>query len=449
MINAGTGTTSPATANRELGLYQLLDPAVLADPYPLFHRLQTESPVLWDPFLHAWVVTGYEDVMAVLHNYSAKRTPTGEQLATLGMEAFGPVAELMVRQMIYLDPPEHTRARTLAAKAFAGSRVVGLRGHIAEIVEQLLDAAGDSADRRGLASEHGLVAAQPHHFQSETVDQPADPKKGRRSMDVVADLAVPLPAIVSCEILGLPSEDWPQLTTWTRAFSELLGNFQHSLLRPESAKQTVDDMTSYFRQAIRDRTARVDGLLHSLVTAEVGGEMFSEDEVIANAVITLVGGLETTTNLIGNGMLALLRHPGQWTLLREDPSLVPSAVEEFLRFESPIQHTARIAPEDGELGGCDIRKGQPVIAVIAAANRDPKHFADPDRLDISRPDNRHLAFGWARHHCFGAPLARLESELAFLAILRRMGSASLATDEVRWRQNAGSFRGLESLLVEF
>ena len=202
-------------------------------------------------------------------------------------------------------------------------------------------------------------------------------------------------------------------------------------------------MTDYFRHAIRTRSRRSrDGLLHALVSVESDGDRLTEEEVIANAIITLVGGLETTTNLIGNGMLALLLHPEQWQSLRAEPTLVPAAVEELLRFESPIQHTARLAPGDRELGGRRIRKRQAVIAVLGAANRDPQRFPEPDRLDIRRADNRHLAFGWATHHCFGAPLARLQGEMAFSALLERMGSARL-TDSVRWRRNAGAFRGLE------
>ena len=401
-------------ANRRLGLYQLLDPAVAADPYPLYHRLRDNDPVLWDPFLHAWVVTRYDDVMTVLHRYSANRTPTPDQLETLGLKALAPVARVMTRQMLYLDPPEHARVRALAAKGFTPRRVEVLREHIAQTIRHLLD----RVQTRGV-------------------------------MDVIADLALPLPAIVSSEMLGLPSDDWPQLTSWTRSFAELLGNFQHDPVRAVTACRTVDEMTAYFRQAIRTQSRHSeDGLLHALVTAEAEGDRFTEEEVIANAIITLVGGLETTTNLIGNGMLALLLHPEQWQILRADPTLVPGAVEELLRFESPIQHTARLAPDDDELGGRRIRKRQAVIAVLAAANRDPQRFPEPDQLDIRRGDNRHLAFGWASHHCFGAPLARLQGELTFSALLERMGSARL-TESVRWRRNAGAFRGLESLPIEF
>jgi pimeloyl-[acyl-carrier protein] synthase len=399
---------------RRLSLYRLLDPSVRADPYDLYRQLQSEDPVHWDSFLHTWVATRYDDVMTVLQNYSAARTPTPAQLAALGMEDSSPVAELMVRQMLYLDPPQHTRVRGLAASGFTPPRVEPLRDHITDIVAGLLDAV---------------------HPQ--------------RTMEVIADFARPLPAIVSCEMLGLPTADWPQLSNWTRSFAELLGNFQHSPLRTATVKKTVDDLTLYFRDAVRDQTARGDGLLYALGAAHADGDRLSEDEVVANAMITLVGGLETTTNLIGNGLFTLLQQPAQWGLLREDPTLIPSAIEELLRFESPIQHTARLAPEDTELGGRLIRKRQAITAVIAAANRDPARFSDPDQLDVRRADNRHLAFGWSTHHCFGAPLARLVAQLAFAAIVERLGSIRLAGEPVHWRQNAGAFRGLESLCVEF
>jgi cytochrome P450 len=316
--------------------------------------------------------------------------------------------------MLYLDPPQHTRVRALAAKGFTPSRVESLREHIRDIVDGLLD---------DVRPQHG--------------------------MDVIADFARPLPAIVSCEILGLPAADWPQLSHWTRSFAEVLGNFQHSPLRTAAVKRTVDDMTLYFRDAVRDQEARGAGLLHALGAAHSGGDRLSEDEVVANAIITLVGGLETTTNLIGNGLFTILQRPAQWALLKEDPTLIPSAIEEMLRFESPIQHTARLAPDDTELGGRVIRKRQAITAVVAAANRDPARFPDPDRFDIRRSDNHHLAFGWSTHQCFGAPLARLEAHVAFAAIVERLGSIRLAGESVRWRQNAGAFRGLESLCVEF
>ena len=397
-----------------LSLYHLLDPEVLANPYPLYHRLRTEDPVHWDPFLHAWVVTRYEDVLAVLLKFSAERTPTPEKLKQMGLSALGPVAKVMVKQMLFMDPPAHTRIRSLAAHAFTPARVEVLRGQIQEIVNDLIDAV-----------------------------------ESKQGMDVIADLAGPLPCIMTAEMLGLPVEDHRQLKLWSQDFAEMLGNFQHNPGRVQHMLRTVENLVTYFRDAIQQQMEHPrEGLIHSLLTAEVDGDKLTQEEIIANTIVTMVGGQETTTNLIGNGLLSLMRNPDQLELLRSDFSLIPSAVEELLRYESPSQHTARLAPDDTEMGGKKITKRQAVVAVMAAGNRDPERFPDPDRLDIRRKDNRHLAFGWAAHFCFGAPLARLEGQIAFEAMLRRLPNLFLEPKPLQWRHNLG-LRGLISLPVSF
>jgi cytochrome P450 len=212
----------------------------------------------------------------------------------------------------------------------------------------------------------------------------------------------------------------------------------------------VENMCSYFRRAIEEQRVNPrDGLVSAMMAANVDGAKLTEEEIIANLIVTMVGGQETTTNLIGNGMLTLLRNPESMERLRADSSLIPSAVEELLRYESPSQHTARLAPEDVEMGGKHIRKRQAVIAVMGAANRDPERFPEPDRLDIDRKDNRHVAFGWAAHFCFGAHLARLEGQIAFATVLRRLPNLALDTaTPLRWRDNLG-LRGLTALPVLF
>jgi cytochrome P450 len=208
-------------------------------------------------------------------------------------------------------------------------------------------------------------------------------------------------------------------------------------------------MIVYFRDIVRDNQKHSgEGLINALVHAELDGDRLTEDEVIANTIVTMVGGQETTTNLIGNGLLTLLRHTDQLEKLKADQSLVPSAVEELLRYESPSQHTARLAPEDVVLGGKTIRERQAVIAVMGAANRDPERFPDPDRLDICRQDNRHVAFAWGSHFCFGAPLARIEGQIAFETVLRRMPNLSLDAGPITWRENLG-LRGLTALPMTF
>jgi cytochrome P450 len=410
-------TGSSATKGKQeppLSLYHLLDPVVLANPYPLYHRLRNEDPVHWDPFLHAWVVTRYKDVVTVFQKFSADRTPTSEQLIALGLEALTPLSAVMVKQMLFLDPPSHGRVRGLASRAFTARRVESLRSHIHEITDSLLDAVQEKGE-----------------------------------MDIIADLAYPLPAIVTAEMLGVPTSDWRLLTKWSGDFAQVLGNFQHN---PEHAPQVIKslgEMSEYFYEAIREnRRHPHDGLINAYLNAEVDGDRFTEEEVVANTIVTMVGGQETTTNLIGNGTLALLRHPDQLERLKGNLELIPSAVEELLRFESPSQHTARLAPEDIELGGKQIRKRQAVIAVMGAANHDPERFPDPDSLDLGREDNRHVAFAWASHFCFGAPLARIEGQTAFEKLLKRMPNLALKSGPITWRENLG-LRGVTSLPVTF
>ena len=406
--------SSPVNSDPGLSLYHLLEPGVLANPYPLYHRLRTEDPVHWDTYLHSWIVTRYKDVVTVLHNFSAARTPTPEQLKGLGLSELEPLAKVMVRQMLFRDPPAHTRLRSLAAPAFSPSKVEALRSHIQEITDNLIDA----------------VAAN-----------------GR--MDVISDLADPLPATLTAELMGVPVEDCLQLKAWSKDFSEMLGNFQHNPGRTAAMLKTVEKMIEYFRCRMRARTCPAHtGVVDAFMNAEVDGDRLSEEEIIANSIITLVGGLETTTNLIGNGLMSLLRNPQQLQILQTDPSLYPSAIEELLRYESPIQYTARLAPGDLDLGGKLIREHQAVIAVIGAANHDPDRFHDPDRMDITRQDNRHLAFGWGAHFCFGAPLARMEGQIALSTILRRLRNLALDPTALVWRTNMG-FRGLEALPVTF
>jgi cytochrome P450 len=250
-------------------------------------------------------------------------------------------------------------------------------------------------------------------------------------------------------MMGLPTCDADQLKQWSADFAEVLGNFQHNPDRAARTLKCVEQMTAYFRDAIADVRANPrEGLINALLTAEIDGDRLTEEEIIANCIVTMVGGQETTTNLIGNGVLTLLRHPDQFERLRNDLSLIPSAVEELLRYESPSQYTARICPEDTELGGKKIRKGQAVIAVMAAGNRDPERFPDPDCLDLGRTDNRHLAFGWASHFCFGAPLARIEGQLTFEALAARTQNMALGGGPLVWRDNLG-LRGLTSLAITF
>jgi len=406
---------SQIAADPTLSLYQLLDPEVLANPYPLFKRLRETDPVHWDSFLHAWVVTRYEDVVNVMLRCSADRTPTPQQLEALGMAAeLQPIAQVMVKQMLFMDAPAHTRLRALCASAFTPARVAALKQHIQEIADQLLDRVIHS---------------------------------GR--MDVIADFANPLPAIVTAELFGVPVEDHQDLKDWSTDFAEMLGNFQHNPDRARRVLSSTEKLLAYFQRAIREQEKNPrPGLVNSLMNAEVDGSRLTEEEVVANLIVTMVGGQETTTNLIGNGLVSLLKNPDQLERLKNDSSILPSAIEELLRYESPSQHTARLAPENMQLGGKLIQKRQAVIAVFAAANRDPERFPEPDKLDLRREDNRHVAFAWGAHYCFGAPLARMEGQIAFETMLRRLPGIRLEPQELMWRENLG-LRGLKSLFITF
>jgi cytochrome P450 len=367
-----------------------------------------------DPFLHAWVVTRYADAIAVLHRFSARSTATPEHLEAMGLGHLTPLAQVLVRQMLFMDPPAHTRLRTLAAQGFTPRRVAHLRDHVQAIMDGLVDRV-----------------------------EPA----GR--MDVIADIAGPFPAIVTAEMLGVPPSDHVQLKEWSTAFGEILGIGQHNPERAARALRAVEEMSAYFRSALRARdTDAREGLVHAFLHAEERGDRLTEEEIVANCIITMVGGQETMTNHIACGLLALLRHPEELERLRRDPELLAPAVEELLRFESPTQHTTRVAPEDVELGGKAIRARQAVVVVLAAANRDPERFPDPDRLDLGRTDNRHLAFGWAAHFCFGAPLARIEGQVAFATLLRRLPGLRLEPGPLRWRPHL-ALRGLAALPVAF
>ena len=399
-----------------LSLYHLLDPEVLANPYPLYARLRSEAPVHWDPYLHAWIVTRYEDVITVLTKFSAERTPSPEYFAALGAPEVSPIAKVMVQQMLFRDGKAHARIRKLAAGAFLPARVRVLRDRIEKIATQLID---------------NIIA------------------RGTGEFDLLADFAEPLPAIVTAEMLGVPVADHENLKNWSVTFAEMLGNFQHNPDRLPGVLRAVENLSAYFAERIREqRVQPTEGLVNTLLTAEIDGDHLSDDEVIANCIVTMVGGLETTTNLIGNGMLTLLRNPEQLERLRNEPGIMPAAIEELLRYESPSQHTARLAPEDVMLGGKLIRKRQAVMAVMAAGNRDPERFADPDRLDFDRPDNRHLAFGWAAHFCFGAPLARAEAQISFESLLARFKQLTLIDAPLVWRDNLG-LRGLKSLPLTY
>lgn len=392
---------------------------VIANPYPYYRRYREEEPVHFSDVLDAWVLTRYEDVDAVLvdhQRFSANRRLTRNRFSQYFMaqqEQIGLLARTLT--MLGADPPEHTRLRRLVSKAFTAKAIDALAPRIEELAHSLLDEAEAKARKDG-------------------------------AFDLVALVAYPLPVVVIAEMIGVPPEDREMFKRWSDDVALGLSPFLTPAQR-EQVNSSVSEMAMYFADAIRERRLHLrEDLISTLVAAREEGQALSDDEVIATLILLLVAGNETTTNFLGGAVLSLLQHPDQLDLLRQQPELMDLAVEELLRWESPAQTTARVALEDVEIGEKEIKAYQLVFAVLAAANRDPEVFPDPERLDITRSPNPHLAFGDGIHFCLGAPLARLESRIALKALLDRFPRLRLAEEKPLWRPTY-PLRGLQRLMV--
>lgn len=393
-----------------------------ANPYPFYARLRAEAPAYRVTLLTketAWLITRYDDVATVLKDARLikKRSNalTPAQAANqhwfrklLQTKWLKPLSESMLDQ----DPPDHTRLRALVNRAFTPGMVEQLRERIEKLADELLDA----VRRRG-------------------------------RMDVIRDFALPVPTTVIAELLGVPAADRRQFHRWTKAMMSIA-----TLPQLLKAVPNVLLFLRYLRRIIKQRRANPQGdLVSALIKAEEAGDRLSEKELLPMVLLLLVAGYETTANLIGNGTLALLDHPDQLAKLRHDPTLLKPAVEELLRYASPVAlSTDRYAREDMTLAGATIRRGEIVFAVLASANRDEQQFAKPDTLDLAREPNKHLAFGLGTHFCLGAPLARLEGQIAIAALLRRLPDLRLGIGRHRLRWRGGLYlRGLEALPVAF
>jgi cytochrome P450 len=406
------------TGSNKIVAPDLASPRFKANPYPFYARLRNEAPV-WRTTLRdrrtAWLVTRYEDVAGVLKDRTFAKDPLNamdpEQRAkTPWVPGF---LKPLERNMLDLDDPDHVRLRALVSKAFTPRLVEQLRGRIEALCEELLDAMERKGGRQGGA-------------------------------ELVADYALPLPATVIAELLGVPAQDHNKFHRWSSRVLSVSSS--RDMMRALPAALAF---VRYLRKMFeRRRIDPKDDLMTALVQAEEAGDKLSEDELLAMGFLLLVAGHETTVNLIASGTLALLEKPDQMEKLKEDPSLIGPAVEELLRYTSPVDMaTERYAREDVEVAGTTIPRGELVLAVLGSANRDERHFENPDALDLARDPNRHLAFGRGGvHHCLGAPLARIEGQIAVGAFLRRFPEASLAVrpDSLRWRR--GLFlRGLKRL----
>lgn len=400
---------------------RLFDPGFFDDPYPTYASLRSTAPVFWDDRLGAWVLTRYDDVATALSDPRLSREGKRnerffEHLDEIGEGHLRPVHRLLSAMMLFADPPRHTRLRALVHQAFTPRLMASMRPYVQAIVDGLLDEVRPS---------------------------------GR--MDVIRDLAEPLPLIVIGELLGLPAEDRVQFARWSQDIIDFSAGATAEDQGRRALRSTLE-ATAYLRVILsRCRADPGDDLLSGLAVAKEADASLSEDEILATAVLLLMNGHETVTMMIGNGLLALLSHPGEMRRLLEEPrrdDLLVGAVEELLRYDGSVQLRGLAAKEDLDIGGKTIRRGHGVYAVMGAANRDPARFPRPDTLDLDRRDGRHLEFGHGVHHCIGAALARLELQVALSTMLARLPELALATERVIWR-TVPVFRGPTALPVRF
>jgi cytochrome P450 len=372
-------------------LFNPASPDVIANPYPHYHRLRTLDPVHRSP-LGLFVATRHADVSFVLRDKRFGKDFVGRMTRRFGPQILDePVYRSMSHWMLQLDPPDHTRLRGLVVKAFTARRVEDMRPRIQEIVDRTLD----RVEQRG-------------------------------QMDLIADFALRLPVTVICDMLGIPDEDHDMIFSGARAGSRLLDPVPLSRAEIDQANAGNLATAAYFRSLFELRRRQPgDDLTTQLVQAEEQGHKLTNEELTANVILLFGAGHETTVNLIGNGLLALHRHPDQLRLLKENPALIANAVEELLRYDSSVQLTGRTALEDVSVGGVDVAKGESVLCLLGAANRDPAVYPDPDRLDITRSNVRPMSFGGGIHFCLGAQLARIEGEIAIATLLRRLPDLEL------------------------
>ena len=391
-------------------------PSFQADPYPQYAALRAADPVHFSLALQAWVLTGYEDCALVLRDdetYSSSSDTASGQLAEVLQQQRREFPLGETPTVLNSDPPVHTRLRSLLNRAFTPRAIEGLRPRIEEIAASLLD--------------------------------DADASNGR--FDIAGGFAQPLPIIVIAELLGVPPEDRDRFKRWSAAIARATDVLNAPAIL-EAAREATRELIAYMDEVVAQRReAPGADILTALAAAEEEGERLSHDELLAFSILLLLAGHETTTNLIGNGLLALAARPELVARLRAEPSLLPSAVEELLRYDSSVQGVVRFARRRSELGGRTIEQGAALLPLVGAANRDPAQFRNPEELDIARSPNRHLAFGRGIHFCLGAPLARLEGEIAFATLLDRFPEPRVAEDGVE-RSGTLLLRGVGRLELE-
>jgi cytochrome P450 len=402
--------TPPARGNGPL-TFDPLDPTFIADPYPFYHRLREAAPV-FKTEQGFWLLTRYDDVAFSLRDKRFGKDFSGNIHRRYGVDRMNePVIANLAKTMLVLDPPDHTRLRSLVTKAFTARRVADMRPRIRKLVDQQLDRV-----------------------------------VGKGAMDVIRDLAHRLPVIVICDMLGIPEEHRDAFLVGSNVSGRVLDPVPMSREELDRANVGTQMGNNYFDQLCElRRKDPQDDLTTELVKAEEAGDRLSTEELRANIGLLFGAGHETTTNLIGNGLLALHRAPEQWQRIKDDPALIPNAVEELLRFDSSVQMTGRVTNTEVEVGGVTLPAGESVIMLLGAANRDPAHYTEPDKLDVGRQNVRPMSFGGGIHHCLGAQLARLEAELVFTALVERLPTLELPEkDAPAWRHTF-TLRGLHKL----
>jgi cytochrome P450 len=396
--------------------YEIFSPQTRANPYPIYHQMRRESPLYYDETLDLYFLTRFEDVSAALKDsrLSADRIPNMlERFSEAERTELKSLKQYMMLQFLFQDPPRHTRLRGLVAKAFTPRLIEGMRARI---------------ERNALDLING--------FRS----------KGK--VDLNHEFAYPLPLFVIGDMLGVPRGDWDTLKDWSTGIAGFL-NTRATIEDARRSQACALAMQTYFTDLIEVRKrAPEEDLISHLVRVEEDGDKLSHDEMLSTLMLLLIAGHETTSNLIGNGIYTLLKNPEQLRYLRNNLHLTSSAVEEILRYESPVHYTGRLATQEGiHYSGQAIPKGKRVILLNSAANRDPEVFADPDKFDIRRESKRHIAFGLGIHFCPGAPLARLEGEIALRALLENFPTLKLSEFAADWAP--GALRGMKTLPVEW
>jgi cytochrome P450 len=392
----------------------LTDPEVIDRPYEYFGRLRETEPVYKNELWDGWIVTRYEDVRQCLQDDEHLSVQVeADRLRDSSLD-IPQTKEMFPKWIIYLDPPDHTKLRQIIGEAFNPEMVANQRAEVEEVTESLIEEMGGQA--------------------------PGE-------IDFIEQFAHQLPVHVICKIMGIPLEESDDLGEWSTDIGLTLFHYYDADNRHERTEQGIREFTQYLQEVVKDRRENPqDDLISYLNQAEVDDEQLTEDEVVATAVLLLFAGHETTTKLLANGILELLRHPEQMTLLREDPSLAPKAVEEILRYQGTSKSLTRGVVEDFEMHGKQIEAGERVLLSQAAANRDPRQFDNPDTFDITRGSMDHLGFGHGTHHCLGAPLARLEARVAFSQLVQAFPDMELATDDIEWTRSP-LVRGPEELRI--